>query len=53
MKIIDIGKCIDNKDPLGIGRIRVSRHNEYTGQKEKALDYEPWDDKDLFVANEF
>ena len=53
MKIIDIGKCIDNKDPLGIGRIRVSRYNEYTGQKEKALDYEPWDDKDLFVANPF
>jgi len=53
MKIIDIGKCIDNVDPLGIGRIRVSRYNEYTGQKEKAIDYEPWSDRDLFVANPF
>lgn len=53
MKIIDIGKCIDNVDPLGIGRIRVSRYNEYIGQKEKAIDYEPWDDKDMFIANPF
>ena len=53
MKIIDIGKCIDNVDPLGIGRIRISRYNEYTGQKEKAIDYEPWSDRDLFVANPF
>jgi hypothetical protein len=53
MKIIDIGKCIDNVDPLGIGRIRVSRYNEYTGQKEKAIDYEPWSDRDLFVASPF
>lgn len=53
MKIIDIGKCIDNVDPLGIGRIRVSRYNDYTGQKEKAIDYEPWSDRDLFVANPF
>ena len=53
MKIIDIGKCIDNVDPLGIGRIRVSRYNEYTGQKEGAIDYEPWSDRDLFIANPF
>jgi len=53
MKIIDIGKCIDNVDPLGIGRIRIIRYNEYTGQKERALDYEPWGDKDLFIANPF
>ena len=53
MKIIDIGKCIDNVDPLGIGRIRIIRYNEYVGQKEKSLDYEPWSDKDLFIANPF
>ena len=53
MKIIDIGKCIDNKDPLGIGRIRIIRYNEYVGQKEKSLDYEPWSDKDLFIASPF
>lgn len=53
MKIIDIGKCIDNVDPLGIGRIRCSRYNDITAQKEKALDYNPWDDNDLFTANPF
>jgi len=53
MKIIDIGKCIDNKDPLGIGRIRFSRYNDYTGEVERAFEYEPWDDRDIFVANPF
>ena len=53
MKIIDIGKCIDNVDPLGIGRIRIIRYNEIRGQKEKAIDYEPWSDRDLFLANPF
>ena len=53
MKIVDIAKCVDNVDPLGIGRIRVSRYNEYTGQKERAIDYEPWSDRDLFLAYPF
>ena len=53
MKIIDIGKCIDNVDPLGIGRIRCSRYNDITGTKEKALNYNAWDDNDLFTANPF
>jgi len=53
MKIIDIAKCIDNVDPLGIGRIRIIRYNEIPGQKEKAIDYEPWSDRDLFLANPF
>ena len=53
MKIIDIGKCVDNVDPLGIGRIRVIRYNEMPGQREKAIDYEPWSDRDLFIANPF
>mgnify|MGYP003342258628 FL=1 len=53
MKIIDIGKCIDNNDPLGIGRIRFSRYNDYTGEVERALQYTPWDSKDIFIANPF
>jgi hypothetical protein len=53
MKIIDIAKCIDNVDPLGIGRIRIIRYNEIPGQKEKAIDYEPWSDRDLFLATPF
>jgi hypothetical protein len=53
MKIIDIGICIDNNDPLGIGRIRVARYNDYKGQVERALKYNAWDEKDIFVANPF
>jgi hypothetical protein len=53
MKIIDIGICVDNVDPLGIGRIRCSRYNDITAQKERALDYNAWDDNDLFTANPF
>jgi hypothetical protein len=53
MKIIDIGVCIDNNDPLGIGRIRFARYNDYKGQVERALKYEAWDTKDIFVANPF
>jgi hypothetical protein len=53
MKIIDIAICIDNNDPKGIGRIRAVRYSSYTGQLEKAFDYNAWDDKDLFTAIPF
>ena len=39
MKIVDIGKCIDNVDPKGMGRIRVKRYNDMGGQIENAIDY--------------
>jgi hypothetical protein len=53
MKIIDIAVCIDNRDPENLGRIRCIRYSNYTGQIEKAFDYEAWDDKDLFTALPF
>jgi hypothetical protein len=53
MKIIDIGICVDNIDPKGMGRIRYVRYSDYIGQKEKALNYEPWTKDDLFVATPF
>lgn len=53
MKIIDIAVCIDNRDPENLGRIRCIRYSSYTGQVERAMDYEPWDDKDLFTALPF
>jgi hypothetical protein len=53
MKIVDIGKCIDNVDPKGMGRIRVKRYNDMGGQIENAIDYEPWGERDLFVASPF
>jgi hypothetical protein len=53
MKIIDIAICVDNNDPKGIGRIRAVRYSSYTGELEKAFDYNAWDDKDLFTAIPF
>ena len=53
MKIVDIGKCIDNIDPKGMGRIRVKRYNDMGGQIENAIDYEPWSERDLFIASPF
>jgi hypothetical protein len=53
MKIIDIGVCVDNLDPKGIGRIRCVRYSDYVGEKEKAVTYEKWDDKDMFIAIPF
>lgn len=53
MKIVDLGKCIDNVDPKGMGRIRVKRYNDMGGQIENAIDYEPWSERDLFVASPF
>ena len=53
MKIIDIAVCIDNRDPENLGRIRCIRYSSYTGQIERAMDYQPWDDKDLFTALPF
>ena len=53
MKIIDIAVCIDNRDPENLGRIRCIRYSSYTGQIERAMNYEAWNDKDLFTALPF
>ena len=54
MKIIDIGICVDNMDPKHMGRIRINRYSDQTGVTEGAFqDYEPWGDRDLFVASPF
>mgnify|MGYP003704927607 CR=1 FL=1 len=50
MKLIDIAICIDNLDPKHMGRIRCVRYSSYTGEQEKAVGYNPWDDKDLFTV---
>jgi len=53
MKIIDLGICIDNIDPKGIGRIRCIRYNDYVGEKEKSIKYTYWSATDPFVAIPF
>ena len=53
MRIINLAICDDNRDPKGIGRIRFKLYAENTAHKERAFDYKPWDDRDLFVAAPF
>jgi hypothetical protein len=53
MNFIEIAICVNNVDPKGIGRIRCIWYNDYISQKEKALNYNDWDDKDSFVAQPF
>jgi len=53
MKIIDIAICIDNIDPMGIGRIRCVRYNDYISEKHKSISYVPWSDRDPYVASPF
>ena len=53
MKIIDIGICIDNNDPKGIGRIRYIPYGQYKSEIEHSMEYTAWDDNDQFIAIPF
>ena len=52
-QVIQIAICADNKDPKGLGRIRYSYFSEQKGPSVGAIDYEPWSDRDPFVAQPF
>lgn len=53
MQIIEVGVCIDNNDPKGLGRIRFKPYNRYVSEIEKSMDYTDWDDNDQFIALPF
>jgi hypothetical protein len=53
MQIIDVGICIDNLDPKGVGRIRITSKGDPKGPIEGSLNYEYWDKNDPFVALPF
>jgi len=54
MKIIDIGVCIDNNDPKGLGRIRVVDYDDYIGGKSNIKEgIQHWSKDDPFVASPF
>jgi hypothetical protein len=52
-RIIELGSCVDNRDPLGLGRIRIQTFGNGAGPSAGALKYDPWDDKDPFIAIPF
>lgn len=53
MKIIDLGICIDNHDPKGMGRIRCIDYDDFISGKENIQKYDPWSEQDPFVALPF
>jgi hypothetical protein len=53
MKIIDIGVCVNNVDPKGIGRIRYRPYGLLVGDVEKSMEYEEWDENDQLIAIPF
>jgi hypothetical protein len=53
MKLIDIGICVDNIDPKGVGRIRLNRYSSLKGAVDGSIKFKEWDDKDPFIALPF
>ena len=53
MKIVDLGVCIDNNDPKGLGRIRVIDYDDYLGGKSNVKEYKEWSKDDPFLAIPF
>lgn len=53
MKIIDIGVCVNNIDPKGIGRVRYRPYGLYLSEIEGGFKYEDWDENDPLIALPF
>lgn len=54
MKIIEIGKCIDNRDPRGFGRIRAENIDEQNSSRANSIpDWQQWSKDDPFIYNPF
>lgn len=53
MRIVNVGICIDNLDPKGIGRIRYKTYGGFTSEMAGGVDYAEWSDEDPFVATPF
>jgi hypothetical protein len=54
MKVVDLGVCIDNNDPKGLGRIRVIDYDDYVGGKSNVKsNFIEWSKDDPFLAIPF
>ena len=53
MRIIDVGVCVSNIDPKGIGRIRYRPYGQFQSEVAAGMKYTEWDSKDPFIAIPF
>jgi len=53
MQIIDIGVCVNNNDPKGIGRVRYRPFGLYLSEITNGFEYKEWDDNDPLIATPF
>lgn len=53
MRIIDVGVCVSNIDPKGIGRIRYRPYGQFQSEAAAGIKYTEWDNKDPFIAIPF
>jgi hypothetical protein len=53
MKIIDIGICVNNNDPKGVGRIRYRPYGLFVSEIEHGIQYTDWDENDPFLCLPF
>lgn len=53
MQIIDIGVCVNNIDPKGIGRIRYRPYSLFVSEISNNITYSDWDENDPFIATPF
>ena len=53
MQIIDVGMCVDNRDPKGIGRIRYRPYGLYKSEIAGGVTYKDWDENDPHIAMPF
>lgn len=53
MQVIDIGICVNNIDPKGLGRVRYRPYSLFMSEIANNLSYKAWDEKDPFIANPF
>lgn len=53
MRIIDVGVCVSNTDPKGIGRIRYRPYGQFQSEVAAGIKYVEWDSKDPFIAIPF
>ena len=53
MRIIEVGMCVDNVDPKGIGRIRYRPKGQFQSEIENSVSYEKWDKNDPFILIPF